>query len=71
MEQTTKQTTQLHEDKFFKVFWDESTRIIGIDEYGQRPGHELIERANGIRQRWINYWEATTGHRATMTTNPR
>ena len=25
------QTTQLHEDKFFKVFWDESTRIIGID----------------------------------------
>ena len=25
------QTTQLHEDKFFKVLWDESTRIIGID----------------------------------------
>jgi hypothetical protein len=24
------QTTQLHEDKFFKVFWDERTRIIGI-----------------------------------------
>ena len=31
MEQTVKQITQLHEDKFFKVFWDESTRIIGID----------------------------------------
>ena len=25
------QTTQLHEDKFFKVFWDGSTRIIGVD----------------------------------------
>ena len=25
------QSTQLHEDKFFKVFWDESTRIIGVD----------------------------------------
>ena len=25
------QTTQLHEDKFFKVLWDEGTRIIGID----------------------------------------
>ena len=31
MEQTRTQTTQLHEDKFFKIFWDESTRIIGID----------------------------------------
>lgn len=31
MEQTSKQTTQLHEDKFFKILWDESTRIIGID----------------------------------------
>jgi hypothetical protein len=25
------QTTQLHEDKFFKVLWDEHTRIIAID----------------------------------------
>jgi hypothetical protein len=24
------QTTQLHDDKFFKVLWDERTRIIGI-----------------------------------------
>lgn len=23
--------TQLHEDEFFKVLWDESTRIVGID----------------------------------------
>jgi hypothetical protein len=30
MEQTT-QMTELLEDKFLKVFWDDSTRIIGID----------------------------------------
>lgn len=30
MEHTSKQTTQLHEDKFLKVSWDESARIIGI-----------------------------------------
>ena len=29
MEQVTK-AAQLHEDKFFKIFWDESTRIISI-----------------------------------------
>lgn len=31
MEHTSKQTTQLHEDKFLKVSWDESARIMGID----------------------------------------
>ena len=31
MEQAVTQTTQLHEDKFFKILWDESTQIIGID----------------------------------------
>jgi len=35
------------------------------------PSLELLERANGIRMRWIDYWETTTGHRASMTTNPR
>ena len=31
MEQALTQTTQLHEDKFFKIVWDENTRTIGID----------------------------------------
>ena len=31
MEQTTTPTTQLHEDRFLKVFWDEGNRVIGID----------------------------------------
>jgi hypothetical protein len=32
---------------------------------------KLLERANGIRMRWTDYRETTTGHRASMTTNPR
>jgi len=26
---------------------------------------------NGIRERWMDYWTTTTGHRATMTTDPQ
>ncbi|MGC2695477.1 MAG: hypothetical protein WA738_06770 [Candidatus Angelobacter sp.] len=45
--------------------------IVVVVEHGQSPSHELTERANGIRQKWIEYWETTTGHRASMTANPR
>jgi len=45
--------------------------LIVIVEHGQSPSRELLERANGIRQQWIDYWGATTGHRASMTANPR
>lgn len=31
MEEAVTQTAQLHEDKFFKILWDQSNRIIGID----------------------------------------
>ena len=48
-----------------------NTGIIVLVEHGQSPSREHIERANGIRQRWIDYWETTTGHRASMTVNPR
>jgi len=48
-----------------------NTGIVVVVEHGESPSRELIERANGIRQRWIDYWETTTGHRATMTTDPR
>lgn len=48
-----------------------NTGIVVVVEHGQSPGHELIERANGIRQQWIDYWETTTGHRASMTADPR
>jgi hypothetical protein len=42
-----------------------------IVEHGQKPTRELIERANGIRERWIDYWSVTTGHRSTMTATPK
>jgi hypothetical protein len=48
-----------------------NTGIVVVVEHGQSPSHELIERANGIRNQWIDYWETSTGHRASMTANPR
>jgi hypothetical protein len=48
-----------------------NTGIVVLVEHGQGPSHELIERANGIRQQWIYYWGTATGHRASMTANPR
>ena len=48
-----------------------NTGIVAVVEHGHRPSHELLERADGIRRQWIEYWATTTGHRASMTTNPR
>jgi hypothetical protein len=48
-----------------------NTGLVVMVEHGREPGQELIERANGIRQRWIEYWQTTTGHRASMTVSPR
>jgi hypothetical protein len=48
-----------------------NTGIVIVVEHGQSPSHELIERANGIQLHWTEYWETTTGHRASMTANPR
>jgi hypothetical protein len=48
-----------------------NTGIVVVVEHGQTPSAELIERANAIGERWIDYWRITTGQRASMTTNPR
>jgi len=48
-----------------------NTGIVVVVEHGQSPSHDLVGRANAIRERWIDYWWTTTGHRASMTTNPR
>lgn len=48
-----------------------NTGIVVMVEHGREPSRELIERANGIRQQWIEYWQTTTGHRASMTVSPR
>jgi len=44
-----------------------NTGIVVIVEHGNKPSKELIERANGIREGWIDYWATTTGHRSSMT----
>ncbi len=48
-----------------------NTGIVVMVEHGRSPSHDLVARADAIRQRWIDYWEKTTGHRTSMTTNPR
>ena len=48
-----------------------NTGIVAIVEHGRTPSRELIERANGIREQWIEYFASTTGHRASMTATPR
>jgi hypothetical protein len=48
-----------------------NTGIVVIVEHGRTPSRQLIECGNGIRRRWIEYWETTTGHRASMTAKPR
>jgi hypothetical protein len=50
---------------------DFNTGMVVVVEHGKTPSKELLERTNGIRLRWMDYWETTTGHRSSMTTNPR
>jgi hypothetical protein len=44
-----------------------NTGMVLVVEHGKKPSRELIERTDGIRNQWIDYWETTTGHRASMT----
>jgi hypothetical protein len=44
-----------------------NTGFVLVVEHGHKPSQELIERANGIREAWIDYWATTTGHRSSMT----
>jgi hypothetical protein len=47
-----------------------NTGFVVVVEHGKKPSPELIERATGIREQWIDYWTTTTGHRSSMTANP-
>lgn len=47
-----------------------NTGMVMVVEHGKVPSPELIERTNGIRMRWMDYWTTVTGHRSTMTTEP-
>lgn len=48
-----------------------NTGMVVVVEHGKQPSKELLERTEGIRLRWMDYWETTTGHRSSMTTNAR
>ncbi|HEX3880879.1 MAG TPA: hypothetical protein VHW24_28045 [Bryobacteraceae bacterium] len=50
---------------------DFNTGMVVVVEHGKTPSKELLERTEGIRLRWMDYWETTTGHRSKMTTNPK
>ncbi len=47
-----------------------NTGMVMVVEHGKTPSPELIERTNGIRERWIDYWTTVTGHRSVMTAEP-
>ena len=47
-----------------------NTGIVVIVEHGRKPSAELINRANGIRRQWIDYWTITTGRRSSMMVDP-
>ena len=48
-----------------------NTGFVMVVQHGQTPSKELIERTNGIRIAWMDYWATTTGHRSKMTADPR
>jgi hypothetical protein len=48
-----------------------NTGMVLVVEHGKQPSAELIEKVDGIRKEWMDYWATTTGHRSRMTTNPR
>jgi hypothetical protein len=45
--------------------------MVVVVEHGKTPSKELLERTEGIRLRWMDYWVTTTGNRSTMTANPK
>lgn len=47
-----------------------NTGMVMVVQHGAKPSSELIERTNGIRKQWIDYFSITTGHRASMTADP-
>jgi hypothetical protein len=48
-----------------------NTGMVMVVEHGKTPSQRLIDSVNGIRERWIDYWTTTTGHRSTMTADPK
>ena len=48
-----------------------NTGMVIVVQQGAKPSAHLIERTNGIRKQWTEYFSIATGRRASMTANPR
>jgi hypothetical protein len=49
---------------------DFNTAIVVITEPGKKPTDVLLRNARNIADKWVEYWETTTGGRSTMTVDP-
>jgi hypothetical protein len=47
-----------------------NTGMVIVVQQGAKPSPHLIERTNGIRKQWMDYFSIATGRRASMTANP-
>ncbi len=47
-----------------------NTGMVIVVQEGAKPSPHLIERTNGIRKQWMEYFSIVTGRRASMTANP-
>ncbi len=47
-----------------------NTGMVIVVQHGEKPSTNLIDRTNGIRKEWIDYFSITTDRRASMTANP-
>jgi hypothetical protein len=48
-----------------------NTGMVILVQHGEKPSSELREQTEAIRKLWMEYFSTTTGHRASMTANPR
>ncbi len=48
-----------------------NTGMVMVVQHGQKPSDKLLDRTEAIRKLWIEYFSITTGHRASMTANPK
>jgi hypothetical protein len=47
-----------------------NTGMVIVVQHGAQPSRELVERTNGVRKQWMEYFSITTGRRASMSANP-
>ncbi len=47
-----------------------NTGMVIVLVHGHKPPPELLRNVEGIRERWMDYWQTTTGHRSVMTADP-